>query len=91
MEKLPSTLGRHQIGASVVINFGKQGLITSCEVSGVKATDNGKIFYDIKVYPFKGEEEEKLFCLLQNVDSYFVEDPVDRLIGMSNMDYQIEK
>lgn len=72
------------IGDKIVVNFGLQGLVNG-EVSAIKFNDM-QVLYDIKVYPFPNEPDNKhIFQELKDVQSYFVEKPEDRFIGVSNM------
>lgn len=65
---------RHKIGQKVVVNFYECGKLFFGTIAGVKYTDYGKVLYDISLFPFKSEEQNKdLKYTLQNIDSYFVE------------------
>lgn len=64
---------RHQIGEEVVLSFYESGKLTNAFISGVRFTDYGKVLYDVTIYPFPSEEENKeIGTTLVAVDSYFV-------------------
>ena len=59
---------------------GKSGIVTSCEIAGVKFTDYGKVLYDIRSFPYKEEPQNSdLFFLIRDVDSCLVFDPTELL------------
>lgn len=65
---------RHKIGTNIVLNFYECGKIMFGTIAGVKFTDYGKVLYDITLYPFKSEPQNKdLKITLKDIDSYFVE------------------
>lgn len=68
------TSARHGIGTKVILNFFNCGKLMFGNISGVKYSDYGKVLYDITLYPFKNEPDNKDFkTILKDVDSYFVE------------------
>jgi hypothetical protein len=79
-----------KIGDAVVLNYGVSGLLRNCFIIAVKFTDH-KVKYDVKIYPFPDEEENKNhFHILVDIDSYFVEKPEDRFTGKSHMPLILE-
>lgn len=86
--KLSLDYSKPEIGEDCVLNFGVCGVIVNCTVSSKKYTDCGKVFYDIKFKPFKGEESDGEYITeIENVDGYFVERAHDRFTGKSNIPF----
>lgn len=63
---------RHSIEEKVVINLGMSGILMGI-IDAVKF-DTFSVLYDIKVYPFCDEEENKDQCvLLKDIPGYYIE------------------
>jgi hypothetical protein len=77
-------------GDNVVVNFGNAGVISGI-VENISFS-MGLVFYDIKIYPFLDEPENRhVYEILRNVRGYFIEKPTDRFKGKSNMGLSIIK
>lgn len=74
---------RHKIGDVVIINFFNCGKISTGIISGIKYTDYGKVLYDIALYPFSNEPQNKdLKTILKDIDSYFITTEYDDLLNL---------
>lgn len=79
-----------KLGDAVVVNYGVSGLLRNCFVQSIKF-DEGKVYYDVKIFPFPDEEDNKdSFFIIKDVDSYFIELPTDRFIGRTNMPLELD-
>jgi len=77
---------RPEIGDKCVVNLGVCGVIINCIVSSKTQTDQGKVYYNVKIKPFVLEKESRhIETEIKDIDSYFIEHEKDRFIGKSNM------
>jgi len=90
-EDLIFNYSKPEVGEDCIVNFGGCGIILNCKVSSKKYTDFGKVFYDVKFKPFKGEDTEGEYQTeIKDIDGYFIEREQDRFTGKSNMPFNYQ-
>lgn len=86
-DELNHPQARLKMGHPCVLQFGKNGkhgIVRNCIVAGYKFTDYGKVLYDVRIFPYKGDEDEseqaqEINYLLRDIDSCAVFDPIELL------------
>lgn len=82
----PETMmpSRYGIGQSVIVHLFGCGRFTGF-ISAITFNDKGKVRYDVSLYPFTNEPDNKeIITTLKDIDSYFVATEYDEQLGNCN-------